>query len=427
MSNFEKIDENKYKITFSVDGAKFKEGLDHSFSKNQKHFKVDGFRKGKIPRALVEKTYGVEVLYDDAFNFLLGDAYPEAVVTSELEIVSKPEIDVLSASKEDGVVFTAIVYTKPSVSVSEYKGLSCEKMEVSVSEEDVNNQLNAELEKHSKVEKVTDRAVEDGDLANIDFEGFVDGVAFEGGKGEGYDLEIGSKTFIDTFEEQLIGKNINDEVDVNVTFPEAYGKEELASKPALFKVKINEINRKALPELNDEFATDTTEFNSLEEYKNSIKEKLASAKEQEVKNKKQDQVVDSLVEKVEVSIPQPMLELEIDNSIQEFERGLRGQGLDLQTYLNYMGQSIENMREAYQLICEKQIKVRLALEEIVKIENFEVPEEEVTEELQRICDMYKIDFSKADEIFGGAEKENVKKDLRMKKALEFIVENAVEA
>lgn len=427
MSNVEKIDDNKYKLTFSVNGERFQEGLNYSFEKNRKHFRVDGFRKGKIPRALVEKTYGVEVLYDDAFSFVLEDAYPTAAMDSELEIVARPEIDVLSSSKEDGVVFTAIVYTKPEVQISEYKGLSCEKVECEVSEDDIEKHINGELERHSKVVNVTDRAVENGDLANINFEGFVDDVAFEGGKGENYDLEIGSKTFIDTFEEQLVGKNIGDELDVNVTFPEAYGKQELAGKPALFKVKVNEINKKVLPELNDEFVQDTTEFNTLEEYKNSVKEKLATSKEQEVKNKKQDQVVDSLVDNIEVSIPQPMVELEIDNSIHEFERGLRGQGLNLNTYLEYMGQSIENMREAYQFICEKQIKVRLALEKIAEVENLEASEEDLTTELQRICEMYKISPDKIDEIFGEKEKENVKKDLKSKKALEFIVENSVEA
>ena len=426
MNNIENIDINKYKLTFSVSAEKFQEGLNYSFNKNQKHFNIKGFRKGKVPRQIVEKTYGVEVLYDDAFNFVLQDAYALAAEESKLEIVSRPEIDVVSASKEDGVVFTAIVYTKPEVKISEYKGLVCEKPNTTVNKDDVDAYLNREREKHSRINPVTDRAVKNGDLVNIDFEGFIDGVAFEGGKGEKYDLEIGSKTFIDTFEDQIIGKNIGDEFDVNVTFPDEYGKEELASKPAVFKVKINEINEKILPELNDEFVQDTTEFESLKDYKKDIKSKLTAMKKDEADKKMKESVLEALIEKVEVNIPKPMIELEIDHKINEFRNGIGAQGLTLDSYLNYMGQSLENMREAYRIICEKQVKGRLALEAVAEAEKIKVSEKEIDAELTRIAEAYRIDKEKIESIFGEKEKENIIKDLKTQKALDFLVKNSIQ-
>ena len=426
MNNVENMDINKYKLTFSVSAEKFQEGLDYSFNKNQKHFNIKGFRKGKVPRQIIEKTYGVEVFYDDAFNFVLQDAYALAAEESKLEIVSRPEIDVVSASKEDGVVFTAIVYTKPEVKISDYKGLVCEKPSSTVNKDDVEEYLNKEREKHSRINPVTDRAVKDGDLVNINFEGFIDGVAFEGGKGENYDLEIGSKTFIDTFEEQIIGKNIGDEFDVNVTFPENYGKEDLASKPAVFKVKINEINEKILPELNDEFVQDTTEFESLKDYKKEIKSKLTTMKKDEADKKMKETVLEALIEKVEVTIPSAMIELEIDQKINEFRNGIGAQGLTLESYLNYMGQSLENMREAYRIICEKQVKGRLALEAVAEEEKIKVSEKDIDAELTRIAEAYHIDREKIESIFGEKEKENIIKDLKTQKALDFLVKNSVQ-
>lgn len=426
MNNVENMDINKYKLTFSVSAENFQEGLDYSFNKNQKHFNIKGFRKGKVPRQIIEKTYGVEVFYDDAFNFVLQDAYALAAEESKLEIVSRPEIDVVSASKEDGVVFTAIVYTKPEVKISDYKGLVCEKPNSTVNKDDVEEYLNREREKHSRINPVTDRAVKDGDLVNINFEGFIDGVAFEGGKGENYDLEIGSKTFIDTFEEQIIGKNIGDEFDVNVTFPENYGKEDLASKPAVFKVKINEINEKILPELNDEFVQDTTEFESLKDYKKEIKSKLTTMKKDEADKKMKETVLEALIEKVEVTIPSAMIELEIDQKINEFRNGIGAQGLTLESYLNYMGQSLENMREAYRIICEKQVKGRLALEAVAEEEKIKVSEKDIDAELTRIAEAYHIDREKIESIFGEKEKENIIKDLKTQKALDFLVKNSVQ-
>lgn len=427
MSNVKNIDTNKYQLTFSVSAEKFKEGLDYSFNKNQKHFNIRGFRKGKVPRAIIEKTYGPEVFYDDAFNFILQDAYATAAEESKLEIVSRPEITVEKASKEEGVTFNAIIYTKPEVKVSDYKGLPCKKESITVNKEDVEAQLKRELERHSRIINITDRPIKNGDLANIDFEGFIDGVAFEGGKGEQYDLEIGSKTFIDTFEEQLIGKNIGDEVDVNVTFPAEYGKAELAGKPALFKVKINEIHEKQLPELTDEFVQDTTEFENLKDYKKDIKAKLTASKKIEIENKMKEELMLALIEKAEVDIPEAMIELEIDNKINEFRNGIAAQGLSLDQYLNYMGQSLENMREAYRIISEKQVKGRLALEAVAEAEKIKVSEKEIDAELTRIAESYRIDREKIDSIFGEKEKENIIKDLKTQKALDFLVKHSVEA
>lgn len=427
MSNIQNIDTNKYKLTFSVSAERFEEGLQHSFSKNQKHFDIKGFRKGKVPRPIVEKTYGSEILYDDAFNFVLQDAYAQASESSELDIVSRPEIDVESVSKEDGVTFTAIVYTKPDVKISDYKGLPCKKQNISVSKEEIDEQIKKELEKHSRIISIKDRAIQNGDLANIDFEGFMDGVAFEGGKGEKYDLEIGSKTFIDTFEDQLIGKNIGDELEVNVTFPENYGKEELANKPVIFKVKINEINEKQLPELTDEFVQDTTEFENLKDYKKDIKTKLTVAKKDENDKNIKEELMLALVEKAEMDVPDAMIELEIDNKVNEFRNGIQAQGISLEEYLNYMGQSLENMREAYRIISEKQVKGRLALEAVAEAEKIKVSEKEINEELDRIADSYKIGREQIDSIFGEKEKENIIKDLKVQKALDILLKNAIEA
>ena len=425
MNNVENMEVNKYKLTFSVDAERFKEGLDYSFEKNQKHFNIKGFRKGRVPRQIIEKTYGPEVFFDDAINFVLQDAYEKATKESKLEIVSRPEISVVSASKEKGLTLEAVVYTKPEVKISDYKGLECEKLSTTVNKDDVEEFLRREREKHSRINKVTDRAVKKGDIANIDFEGFIDGVAFEGGKGLAYDLEIGSKTFIDNFEDQIIGKNIGDEFDVNVTFPAEYGKQELASKPATFKVKVNEINEKILPELTDEFVQDTTEFENLKDYKKDIKSKLTAIKKEEVDKKMKEAVLEALIEKLEADIPSAMIELEIDHKINEFRNGIAAQGLTLDAYLEYMGQSIENMREAYRIICEKQVKGRLALEAVAEAEKVKVSEKDIDEELTRISKQYGIPKENIEKIFGEVEKENIIKDLKAQKALDFLVKNSV--
>lgn len=424
MSNVENIDINKYKLTFSVGACEFKKGLDEAFLKSQSKFNIKGFRKGKVPRNIIERTYGDKVFFEEAFNYILRDAYPKAAEESKLEIVSRPEIDVETASKEDGVVFTAIVYIKPEIELADYKDISVEKPNTRISKCSIESQMKKSLEKHSTINKITDRAIKSGDFANIDFEGFLDDVAFEGGKGDNFDLEIGSNTFIDTFEEQIIGKNINDEFEILVTFPLEYGKPELAGKPAMFKVKINDISEKVLPALTDEFVQDTTEFESLADYKKDIKQKLTSQKKEDKSKEVREKVLDQLVERVKVTLPEPMIELEIDYKINEFINGIKKQGLTLDQYLEYMGQSIENMREAYKIICEKQIKIKLALEKIVELEKIEITKKELNAELDKIATSYQMDREKLDSIFGEKEKENISKDLKTQKALNFLIENS---
>lgn len=427
MSTVEKIDVNKYKLTFSVDAERFEEGLAYSYNKNKGYFNIEGFRKGKAPRKIVEARYGKEVLYDDAINFVLQDAYTAALDESKLDVVSRPEVNVTEVSTENGVTFEAEVYVKPEVKISDYKGLSYKKVDIEVTDEDVEAELNKDREKHSRIIDVKDRAIENGDIATIDFEGFIDGVAFEGGKGTDYDLEIGSHSFIDTFEDQLVGKNVGDDVDVNVTFPAEYGQKDLAGKPALFKVEIKDIKAKELPEINDEFVQDTTEFESVDEYKKDIRAKLILAKTDAAEKAKEEELVDALIEKAEMDVPQAMIENEIDNKINEFRNGISRQGLSIEMYLQYMGQSMENMREAYRIISEKQVKARLALEAVAANENFEVSDEEIDAELTRIAETYGMEKEKIQSIFGEKEKEGIVKDLQVQKALKFVMENAVEA
>jgi trigger factor len=427
MSTVENIDVNKFKITFSVDAATFEDGLKKSYNKNKNYFNIPGFRKGKAPRKLIEAQYGKEILFDDAFNFVLQDAYPKAAEESGLEIVSRPEIGVEDASTENGVTFTAEVYVKPEAKISNYKGLTYKKQNLDATEEEIDAQIKTELEKHKRTVDVTDRAIADGDIAVIDFEGFMDGEAFEGGKGSDFSLKIGSKTFIDTFEEQLIGKNIGDDVEVNVTFPEDYGQKDLAGKPALFKVEVKAIKFEQFPELTDEFVQDIAEegIETVADYKNDVKAKILLKKKNEAENAQTEELMEKLVAKAEMSVPQAMVDNEIDLKIQEFRNGLAQQGIPLETYLQYMGQSMENMREAYRLISEKQVKTRLALEAVAVAENIEVSDEEYAAEIEKIAKAYNMEKDKLAETFGEREKKSISLDVKVQKALELVKENAV--
>jgi trigger factor len=427
MSTVENIDVNKFKITFSFDAAKFEEGLKKSYNKNKNYFNIPGFRKGKAPRKIIEAQYGKEILFDDAFNFVLQDAYPKAAEESGLEIVSRPEIGVEDASTENGVTFTAEVYVKPEVKISDYKGLTYKKQDLDVTEDEIDAQIKTELEKHKRTVDVTDRAIADGDVAVIDFEGFMDGEAFEGGKGSDFSLKIGSKTFIDTFEEQLIGKSIGDDVEVNVTFPEDYGQKDLAGKPAVFKVEIKGIKFEEFPELTDEFVQDVAEegIETVADYRNDVKAKILLRKKNEAENAQVEELMEQLVSKAEMSVPQAMIDNEIDLKIQEFRNGLAQQGIPLEGYLQYMGQSMENMREAYRLISEKQVKTRLALESVAVAENIEVSDEEYAAEVEKIAKAYNMEKDKLAETFGEREKKNISLDVKVQKALELVKENAV--
>lgn len=426
MSTMEKIEKNKVKLTFSVDAARFEEGMQYSYNKNKSNIAVQGFRKGKAPRKLIEAQYGKAVFYDDAINFVMPEAYETAVKENNLDVVSRPEIDV-TAIDENGVSFTAEVYTKPEVKLGDYKGLKYTKMDEEPTEEEIDAELKKEQEKNARIVTVTDRPVQNGDIATIDFKGFMDGEAFEGGEGKDFDLEIGSHSFIDTFEDQLVGKNVGDDVEVNVTFPENYGQASLAGKPAKFEVEIKDIKVKELPELNDEFVQDTTEFENLNEYKNEIAGKLIVAKKQQAKNKMEEDLVTALVEGCEMDVPQVMIDNDIDMKIEDFSRNIQSQGLSLDVYLQYMGQTVESMREAYRPMSEKQVKARLALEAVANAENFAVEEADLDAEIEKIAKAYGMEKDVLKSALRPEDTENITKDIKVQKAVQFIKDNAVEA
>lgn len=426
MSTMEKIEKNKVKLTFSVDAARFEEGMQYSYNKNKGNIAVQGFRKGKAPRKLIEAQYGKAVFYDDAINFVMPEAYETAVKENNLDVVSRPEIDV-TAIDENGVSFTAEVYTKPEVKLGEYKGLKYTKMDEEPTDEEIDAELKKEQEKNARIVTVTDRPVQNGDIATIDFKGFMDGEAFEGGEGKDFDLEIGSHSFIDTFEDQLVGKNVGDDVEVNVTFPENYGQASLAGKPAKFEVEIKDIKVKELPELNDEFVQDTTELENLNEYKNEIAGKLIVAKKQQAKNKMEEDLVTALVEGCEMDVPQVMIDNDIDMKIEDFSRNIQSQGLSLDVYLQYMGQTVESMREAYRPMSEKQVKARLALEAVANAENFTVEEADLEAEVEKIAKAYGMEKDVLKSALRPEDTENITKDIKVQKAVQFIKDNAVEA
>ena len=426
MSTMEKIEKNKVKLTFSVDAARFEEGMQYSYNKNKGNIAVQGFRKGKAPRKLIEAQYGKAVFYDDAINFVMPEAYETAVKENNLDVVSRPEIDV-TAIDENGVSFTAEVYTKPEVKLGEYKGLKYTKMDEEPTDEEIDAELKKEQEKNARIVTVTDRPVQNGDIATIDFKGFMDGEAFEGGEGKDFDLEIGSHSFIDTFEDQLVGKNVGDDVEVNVTFPENYGQASLAGKPAKFEVEIKDIKVKELPELNDEFVQDTTELENLNEYKNEIAGKLIVAKKQQAKNKMDEDLVTALVEGCEMDVPQVMIDNDIDMKIEDFSRNIQSQGLSLDVYLQYMGQTVESMREAYRPMSEKQVKARLALEAVANAENFTVEEADLDAEVEKIAKAYGMEKDVLKSALRPEDTENITKDIKVQKAVQFIKDNAVEA
>ena len=426
MSTMEKIEKNKVKLTFSVDAARFEEGMQYSYNKNKGNIAVQGFRKGKAPRKLIEAQYGKAVFYDDAINFVMPEAYETAVKENNLDVVSRPEIDV-TAIDENGVSFTAEVYTKPEVKLGEYKGLKYTKMDEEPTDEEIDAELKKEQEKNARIVTVTDRPVQNGDIATIDFKGFMDGEAFEGGEGKDFDLEIGSHSFIDTFEDQLVGKNVGDDVEVNVTFPENYGQASLAGKPAKFEVEIKDIKVKELPELNDEFVQDTTEFENLNEYKNEIAGKLIVAKKQQAKNKMEEDLGTALVEGCEMDVPQVMIDNDIDMKIEDFSRNIQSQGLSLDVYLQYMGQTVESMREAYRPMSEKQVKARLALEAVANAENFTVEEADLDAEVEKIAKAYGMEKDVLKSALRPEDTENITKDIKVQKAVQFIKDNAVEA
>jgi trigger factor len=425
MSTIENIDVNKIRITFTATAEELEKGMDYSYKKNRDSIQVQGFRKGKAPRKIIEMQYGKGIFLDDAINFVLQSAYPAAVKENNLEVVSQPEIDIKEMG-DDGVTFTADVFVKPEVKVSDYKGLTFKKLETEPTDEEVEAAVKREQEKNSRIVTVTDRAVQNGDIATIDFKGYVDDVAFAGGEGKDYDLEIGSHSFIDTFEDQLVGANVGDDVVVNVTFPENYGQADLAGKAAKFEVEVKDIKVKEYPEINDEYVADTTEFETVEEYKNDLRGKLIATKIEEAKNAKENEIMSKLVEKAEMVVPDCMIESDIDNKINEFQMNLQQQGFTLDLYLQYMGQNMDTMRDAYRPMAERQVKTRLALEAVAAQENIEVTDEDVEAEVQRIADNYKIDVNTIKATLRDEDKENLAKDVKVQKAVKLIIDAAVE-
>ena len=420
----EQIEKNTVKLTIGVDKETFEKAVDKAYKKNVKQITIPGFRKGKAPRKIIEKYYGEGVFYEDAVNFVCPEAYEYAVKEAGIEPVDRPEIDIETIGGEEDLVLTATVTVKPEVTLGEYKGIKCEKTVYETKDEDVDAEIKANAEKSARLVSVEDRAVQMGDITVIDFEGFTDGVAFEGGKGTNHTLEIGSGQFIPGFEDQLVGAEIGVETEVNVTFPEQYHSEELKGKPAVFKVTVKEIKVKELPELDDDFAKDVSEFDTFEAYKNSIKEKLDKSNEARTKAEFENKLVEAVCENAEIDIPQCMIDNRIEELIREFGYRLSSQGLNMEQYMQITGATADTFKEQFKDQAEAQVKSSLVLEKIVKLENIEVTEEDVEKELQTMADMYGMELDKVKTLIGDNEKESMKEDLKMKKAVELIAENA---
>lgn len=426
-SQLERLENNQVKLTIGVSAEKFEEGMQYAFNKNKKHISIPGFRKGKAPRAFVEKMYGPEIFYEDAINYVIPEVYEAAIKEHNLEVVSRPEFDVETIEKGKDVVLTAVVTVKPEVTLGQYKEVEVPKMEIEVKEEEIEEELKRVQEQNARIITVTDRPVKDGDEVVIDFEGFIDGEAFEGGKGTDYTLKIGSHTFIDTFEEQLIGARPGDDLEVNVTFPENYHQKDLAGKPALFKVEIKEIKEKELPALDDEFAKDVSEFETLDEYKKDIKAKLLEQKEKAAKLEKERNALEKVIENAKMDVPEVMIDNQIDQMVQDFSMRMRYQGLPVEQYLQFTGQTMEKLRENFRSDAEFQVKARLVLEEIAKVENIEVTDEELNDEFKRMAEQYQMELDKLLSNVGNAEKEAIREDIKIRKAVDLVVDSAKEA
>ena len=422
----EKLEKNMAKLTIEVSAEELDKAIEKVYQKQKNSISVPGFRKGKVPRAMVEKMYGAAIFYEDAANELIPAAYEKAYDECGEDIVSSPKVDVVQIEKGKPFIFTAEVALKPEVTLGKYKGVKVDKVEVEVSDEDVAKEIDAERERNARSISVTDRAVKDGDQTVIDFEGFKDGVAFEGGKGENYPLTIGSGAFIPGFEEQLIGKNIGEEVEVNVTFPEQYQAEELAGQPAVFKVTVKEIKEKQLPELDDEFAAEVSEFDTLAEYKEDVKKNLTEKREKDAKNAKEDAVIDAIIEDAKMDIPDAMVETTQRQMIQEFAQNIQMQGLSMEQYFQFTGLTAETMMEQVKPQAEKRIKSRLVLEAVVKAENIVATEEDFDNEIARMAEMYKMEADKVKESIGEEGKKQFMEDLAVSKAVEFVVNEAKE-
>ena len=422
----EKLEKNMAKLTIEVSSEEFEKAIAKAYKKNKNKISMPGFRKGKAPRAMIEKMYGKGIFYEDAANSIIPDAYADAAKESELEIVAQPEIDVTQIESGKPFIFTATVALKPEVTLGEYKGIEVEKKEVEVTDEEVEAEINKVRESNARMLDIDDRATQDGDTVLIDFDGYVDGKQFEGGKADDYSLVLGSHSFIDNFEEQLVGKNIGDDVEVNVTFPENYQAEELQGKPAVFKVKIKEIKVKELPELDDDFAQDVSNFDTIAEYKEDLKKKLTENKEEALKREREEAVIGKIIENAQMDIPEQMVDAQTRQMTQEFAQRLSSQGLSIDQYMQFTGLTPQKMIEELKPQALKRIQSRLVLEAVVAAENIETTEEELDKEIENMASMYQMEVDKLKEVIGEEEKKQISLDLAVQKAVEMVTSAAVE-
>lgn len=422
----ENMEKNMAKLTIEVSAEELEKAIQGAYLKQRNKISVPGFRKGKVPRQMIEKMYGVGIFYEDAANALIPTAYGKAYDECELDIVSQPKVEVVQLEKGKPFIFTAEVAVKPEVTLGEYKGLSVDKVSNRVTAKEIDAKLEEEQKKNARTVVVEDRAVQDGDEVVLDSEGFVDGVAFEGGKGENYPLTIGSGSFIPGFEEQLIGAEAEKEVEVNVTFPEEYHSEDLAGKAAVFKCTVHEIKAKELPELDDEFAAEVSEFDTLDAYKADIKAKIKEQKIADGNRKKEDQAVEKAVANATMEIPEAMIDTQVNQMAQDFAQRIQQQGLSMEQYFQFTGMTAESMMEELRPQAVKRIETRLVLEAIAKAENIEITDERIDEELAKMAEAYKMEVEKLKEFMGENEKEQMKMDLAVQDAVTFLVDNAVE-
>ena len=423
----EKLEKNMAKLTIEVSAEELDKAMEKAYQKQKSRISLPGFRKGKAPRKMIESMYGKGVFMEDAVNSLVPQEYTKALGECDLEIVSQPEINVTQMEPGKALIFTADVATKPEVTLGDYKGVEVPKTEIVVTDEEVDAEVKKEQEKNSRTITVEDRAAQNGDTATIDFEGFVDGEAFEGGKGTDYPLTLGSNTFIPGFEEQLVGANTGDHVEVKVTFPEEYQAKELAGKEAVFQCDVKKIEAKELPELDDDFAKDVSEFDTLAEYKEDVKKNLTEKKAEDARRAKEDAAVDKVIENAQMDIPEAMIETQTRQMLDDFARRMQSQGLSMEQYFQFTGQSVDKMMEDMKPQALKRIQTRLVLEKIAEVENIQPTEEEVNEEISKMAEMYKMEADKLKDLIGENEMEQMKKDMAVQKAVTLVADAAVEA
>lgn len=420
----EKLEKNMAKLTIEVPAEEFDAAIKNAYNKNKSKFSIPGFRKGKAPLAMLEKMYGAGIFYEDAANEVIDASYPKAAEESKEEIVSTPEIKVTQIEKGKAFIYEATVALKPEVTLGEYKGVEVKKAEAVVTDEDVENELTAARKKNGRLIDVEDGAIEDGDNTIIDFTGYIDDKTFDGGAGTDYPLVIGSHSFIEGFEDQLIGKKKGETCDVNVTFPAEYHADELAGKPAKFVVTIKEVKRNELPELNDEFASEVSDFDTLDEYKADIRKKLQEKKEQDAKVENENNVIEKVVENAQMELPQPMVDTQAREMVENYARRLQSQGLNINDYMKYTGMTPEKLMEQMRPEAEKRIKTRLVLEKVVEVEKVEVSDEKLDEQINEIAASYKLEGAKLKEMMGEREKEQIREDLKVQAAIDLLVEQA---